>query len=264
MLSQAFRRFSPTKFCCLLAIVSLTLFVAVQRADAGEDYYKQACEKYEKGDYEGARHLFMHINKYAPTYAPAHYQLGNTLLKLNRLAEAKASYELCMQHTKDPALIKNCQTAVQHILTEGPKRAQAASVVGKAAAQLDARASRDRARFERYQAAVAEVEKQRNSILNEARERVRKIKEDEERHVKEAEGSTNQRLRNVVTGERRVGLSDDQEAEIRAPYQQEAQKIMRIAEDRARVIRMPSVPTYEGTPPTAEDRKPGNDDDDDE
>lgn len=259
MLSRAFRQFFSTRIRIQSAIAVLTLAIVSPKAHAGEDYYKQACEKYDKGDYEGARHLFMHINKHAPSYAPAHYQLGNTLMKLNRMSEAKAAYELCIQKTKDPVLIKHCSTAVQHILADAGRRAQAAAVVSKAAATMDAKASRDRDRFERYQAAVAEVEKQRELILKEARERVRKIKEEEDRRVAEAEGSTNQRLRNTVTGERRMGLTADQELDIRAPYKQEAEQIMRIAQDRARVIRMPSEPVYEGTPPTADAKKPADD-----
>lgn len=259
MLSRAFRRFLPTKFSVLLATSVSLLAICAPRADAGEDYYKQACEKYDKGDYEGARLLFMHINKHAPNYAPAHYQLGNTLMKLNRLTEANAAYEQCIQTTKDPTLIKHCSTAVQHIVNQTTRRAQTTAI--KTAAITDGKSARDKDRFDRYQTAVAEVEKQRESILKEARERVRKIKEEEDRRVAEAEGNTNQRLRNVVTGERRMGLTEDQENDIRAPFRHEAEQIMRIAQDRARVIRMPSEPIYEGTPPAADTKKPAEDDD---
>jgi tetratricopeptide (TPR) repeat protein len=234
----------------LVALSSITAMTFVVPVQAAEDYYKQGCEHYAKGDYESARHLFEHINTHAPSYAPAHYQLGNTYLKLNRLADARISYEKCIQTTKDPTLIRHCQTAIAHIMTESAAQAAKALKVSKAIAETTAKSLRDEDRKKRYDAQVAEVEKQRSAILKEASDRARRIRDEMEKQVAAAAANTNQRLRNTVTGERSMGLTEQQEKDIRHPYEQEVETIMRIANDRARVIRMPAEPVYEGPPPT--------------
>lgn len=240
------------------------LFVLFSSTATAEDYYKQACEFYEKGEYEKARHLFSHISKHAPTYGPAHYQLGNTYLKLGKFKDAREAYMQCINNTKDPAMIKHCQTAIDHCNNALSRLPAQNTIVTKQVNESMRRQARDDERKRRYDEQVAEVQKQRDAIMKEAQEKARKIREECDRHVAEAEGSTNQRLRNVVTGERRMGLTREQEEQIRHPYEEEAQKIMRIATDRARVIRMPPEPVYEGTPTasTADKSKTGNDDDD--
>lgn len=240
------------------------LFMLLSGTAAAEDYYKQACEFYEKGEYEKARHLFSHISKHAPSYGPAHYQLGNTYLKLGKFKDAREAYTQCINNTKDATMIKHCQTAIDHCNNALTKAAAQSTSVTKQVNESMRRQARDDERKRRYEEQVAEVQKQRDAIMKEAQEKARKIREECDRHVAEAEGSTNQRLRNVVTGERRMGLTREQEEQIRHPYEEEAQRIMRIATDRARVIRMPPEPVYEGTPTASTAGTKTGDDEDDE
>jgi len=219
------------------------------KRNQGLETYNQAVEHYKKGEYSQARHLFSHITKHAPTYAPAFYQLGNTCLKMGKLNEAKTAYTECSRLTKDVITQKNCQVALQHIGSMANKQATKAVNEARKAAEDVAMSARDAERMKRYNDQVAELEKRKTEIMSEAEGRAHKILMDAEKRLREIEANTNQRVRVVATGERKLGLTSAQRTEIMAPAEAEAEHIRDIARQRAKGIQMPSPPILEGKAP---------------
>lgn len=218
---------------------------------SAEDYLKQGNDYYKKGNYKNAALLFEHCVRQSPKDLKARYHLANTYLKLNKLAQAKAQYDYCIKNSIDPTFLRNCVLAVQHIerlqnptanpTPDSPAAAEAVKVTAKEQAAQ----SRDDDKMKRYREKVAELEARKEMILNEAKERGRIIVAEAQKRLEEAEANTNQRLRNIHTGERRLGLTDAQELEIIGPARAEAKKLMDDAELRVRGIQMPPEPILE-------------------
>lgn len=224
----------------VLSSVLLAIGLSTGPASA-VDYYKQACDHYAKGEHHQAKHLFNHITAHRPDHVAALYQLGNTCVKLGHYDEAKSAYQRCMEiadsHTK--AL---CATGLHHI-EQIAVRKKAHS--DKLALSDSRKLEIEKEAYQTYKSKVQELEKRREAIIREAKQKADKTISDAELRIKMENESTNQFVKNPQTGEVFTGLTGAQEDEILAHAKAESERIIDHARVIARGIQLPPEPNVD-------------------
>ncbi len=225
---------------CEIAISILIVASGAMIQGAGKktsDFVKEGEAAYAKGDYKNAVRLFEHVSAHVPDHTVALYHLGNSYLRLGRNTEAKSAYERSMASPgADEQTKAHCQTAITHL----------DKMLAASTAKSDLAATRKTAREEesmrRYEEQVAAIDKRRDEILNEAKQRVAKIHKDCAERIQNENATTNQRIKNSETGERKTGLTSAQEDAITEEYTHEADRIMYEANQRVKGIQYPPKP----------------------
>ncbi|MBX9667379.1 MAG: tetratricopeptide repeat protein [Candidatus Obscuribacterales bacterium] len=232
----------------VLLSVLLTLGLGTSSASA-TDYYKQACEHYAKGEHHKAKHLFSHITAHRPDHAAALYHLGNTCVKLGHYDEAKSAYERCIE-IADPTTKAHCLTGLHHIAQiDVRKKAHADKLAKSESRKLDI----EKEAYQAHKTKVLELERKREAILKEARQKADKVIADADRRIEVENESTNQFIQNTVTGEVRIGLTSQEKDDIRGQAHDEAARIMDHAMVIIRGIQTPPEPNVDPGVKTAID-----------
>jgi tetratricopeptide (TPR) repeat protein len=115
---------APSKWQIARSLTGL-LFMLVcidsaARADDSTDFAK-ACAEYSHGDYQGTFELLTGLvqGSYKGD-ARAHYYLGNALLGLGKLEDARKQYTAALQLPASPELKQYCQKAIEQSQSKLP------------------------------------------------------------------------------------------------------------------------------------------------
>ncbi len=224
----------------VLFSVLLGLSIGAGAASA-TDYYKQACQHYAKGEHHKAKHLFSHITAHKPDHVAALYQLGNTCVKLGHYDEAKSAYERCME-IADPTTKALCATGLHHIQQiDVRKKAHSDKLAQAESRKLEI----EKEAYQAHKTKIAELERRRESILREAKQKADKVISDADRRIEAENESTNQFVRNSLTGEIYTALTTAEENDIRTHAKEESERIMDHAMVILRGIQLPPEPNVD-------------------
>lgn len=224
------------------SVISLVLIASISLALQGAgksaaEYYKEGLDLYAKGDFQKASTLFLHVSNHVPTHTGAIYHLANCYMKLGRNVDAKSTYQRCLGGA-DEATKAHCQTAIDHL----DKIINAAAAKPATTAQESRKSNREEESMRRYTEQVAELDKRREHIMNEAKAAAQKIRNHYKERITHENEHSNQQIKNSVTGERKTGLTSAQEDEINDEMEREIEHIMDMARQRVKGIQNPPQP----------------------
>lgn len=77
--------------------------------------FERGNELYSRGDFQAAADAYIDAICANRRYYPAHYQLGNTYMKLGKFADAQSEYEMCLEMYPDAKTRSNCQKALRYL-----------------------------------------------------------------------------------------------------------------------------------------------------
>ncbi|MBX9939530.1 MAG: tetratricopeptide repeat protein [Candidatus Obscuribacterales bacterium] len=212
-----------------------------------QERYQQGVEAYQAGELDEARNHFFTFIQHNKNYYPAHYQLGNTLVKLGEYGLARRQYQLALNLNPPANIATACKQALAQLayLPENKKISpdvQNNTVSGRPT--LYEEMSRKADELDSQRRASLEMEKKR--ILEEADKQAKQLISQAEQKADELHKSSNTRLyafndKGEITGEAGVGISTRAYNSIMQPAQEEAERIKQAA--RERVNRLSAGPS---------------------
>lgn len=163
----------------------------------------------------------------------AHLYLGHTLLTLGNFTHAKYQYQLCQRLTTNAAVLAQCTEGISRAEKLKDKRdnssgSNSSSSSGKATSGAKAESSDDSKEEE-----LSPREKRKKAIMDEAREKMDKIRADAKKQIEEEKNGSQEVFR-YQDGSRGTDISDERESEIMKEAEERCKKIKDDAELRAR------------------------------
>jgi len=169
--------------------VHMTLVVAVAAILAGgpalaASDFERGNELYAKGQFQAACDAYIDSICAKPKYYPAHYQMGNALMKLGKFADAQTEYEMTLEMYPDAATKANCKKALKFLTGTAIGKAAVTPEAGenqlnqKLAIEGERRAQQDALRVERDKLAIEKAGKdQAAQIKNAAKAQLEAVKQ---------------------------------------------------------------------------------------
>ncbi len=110
---DALKTFSKSLALLLLSFCLLTVICAIP--GLGKTSIRPGIAYYNSGQYSRAREFFERVLEGEPDSWKAHYVLGNTLMRMNEIQDAKSQYEQCLKTAPDPKIAKGCGQMIAYI-----------------------------------------------------------------------------------------------------------------------------------------------------
>jgi len=160
----------------------------------------------------------------------AHLYLGHTLLTLGNFTQAKYQYQLCQRLTTNAAVLAQCTEGISRAEKFKEKRNNSSSSSSSATtASSNANSAGDGEK----EAEMSPKEKRKKAIMDEAREKMDKIRADAKKQMEDEKNGSNE-LFKYEDGRVGTDISDDREKEIMKEAEERCKKIKEDAEVRAR------------------------------
>lgn len=96
-------------------VAALMLLTLLSGPAYAETLLTEGIDYYKLGQFSKARQFFEYIIKKEPTCWQAHYELANTLMKMNEPALAKVEYNQTISNNADPKVAKVCEQMIAFI-----------------------------------------------------------------------------------------------------------------------------------------------------
>lgn len=218
-------------------------WTAGKGAKSAKSSKTEALALYAKQDFEGARKLFHNLVTANPRDADSYYYLGNCYVGLRNYPAARAEYQRATElagETTTGAYSRNAMTRIDNILHPAPppsastSKAAEAKIVDSDAKEGDEKGAEKKdprlvAAEAAAQAKIAEGDKAAQRILDDAQNRCKPIKQEEDSVASEIQANQG---RNAGTE-----VANQVVNESRASYEEQIKNIMEPAKRRAQQIK---------------------------
>lgn len=163
----------------------------------------------------------------------AHLYLGHTFLTLGNFTHAKYQYQLCQRLTTNQAVLAQCSEGITRAEKFLEKRNNSPySSSSSTASSASASGTKGDAAQE-GEPELSPKEKRKKAIMDEAREKMDKIRADAKKQIEDEKNNSQQVFR-YEDGSRGTDISDEREKEIMKEAEEKCKKIKEDAEVRAR------------------------------
>ncbi len=164
----------------------------------------------------------------------AHLYLGHTLLTLGNFTHAKYQYQLCQRLTTNSAVLAQCTEGISRAEKYLEKRNNSSSSGSTSASSASSsKSDASSAADSEKEPEPSPKEKRKKAIMDEAREKMDKIRAEAKKQLEDEKNGSNQIFK-YEDGSRGTDISDEREKEVMKEAEEKCKKIKDDAELRAR------------------------------
>lgn len=199
------------------------------------DNMEEGAKLYAAKDYAKAKSVLEKAIAEKQNSWKAHLYLGHTLLTLGNFTHAKYQYQLCQRLTTNAAVLAQCTEGIsraEKYLDKRNNSSSSGSSSGSSASSSKSEASGAAGDSEK-EAELSPKEKRKKALMDEAREKMDKIRADAKKQIEDEKNGSNEVFK-YEDGSRGTDISDEREKEIMKEAEEKCKKIKDDAELRAR------------------------------
>ncbi len=212
------------------SVLILTLVLSNCPLESQADSLEDGTKLYSAKDYVRAKIALEKAAQENPNSWHAHLYLGHTLLTLGNFTHAKYQYQLCQRLTTNSAVLAQCTAGISRAEKYLESRKSGSST---STGSSSSGSSSNKEDSEEEEPEMSPKEKRKKMIMNEAKEKMDKIRAEAKKQMEDEKNSSQELFRHkdgsVVTD-----ISDEREKEIMKEADDRCKKIREDAEVRAR------------------------------
>lgn len=222
-----------TKFAQSLVALSLVALVAAPPAQAGD--FEVGCKQYAAKDYKGAKVSFEKVVKAYPSFALAHYYLGNILMSSGQSAQAKQEYQACLDAHPDATTAGYCQTILGKL---GSARSGSSSSSASSSSSSSSAGTASSPAVAADSGQSSDAARRKKIIMDKANQEIAELRAECKERMEKGNGSGETTHKYVKPdGTVFYDLDPETRAAVQKEYDQKIEKIREMAEYQCKFIK---------------------------